>query len=60
MCCNGVISEERFCKRNGEKYGDVFMSSKMMKFQREREREREIDSGCVSVWLGPLYIEPSM
>ena len=26
----------------------------------EHKSEREMDSGCVSVWLDPLYIESSM
>ena len=42
VCCNGVIYEERFCERDGEGYGDVFMGSKKMKFQNKRVRERWI------------------
>ena len=33
------------------------MGNKMMKFQNKRVRERW---KVVSVWLGPLYIEPNM
>ena len=36
------------------------MGSKMMKFQNNRVRERWIMVNGVSVWLSPLYIEPSM
>ena len=36
-----TFKQERFCKRIGERDGDVFMSSKMMKFLNKRERERE-------------------
>ena len=36
-----TIKQERFCKRIGERDGDMFMSSKMMKFLNKRERERE-------------------
>ena len=34
-----TFKQERFCKRIGERDGDVFMSSKMMKFLNKRERE---------------------
>ena len=38
-----VLSKKRdFCKRNGKRYGDVFMGSKMMKFQNKRLKERWI------------------
>ena len=39
-CVVMVLSKKRdFCKRNGKRYGDVFIGSKMMKFQNKRVRE---------------------
>ena len=35
-----AFKEEKFCKRNGVEGGDVFMGSKMMKFQNKRVWER--------------------
>ena len=60
LCC--YLRREIFLKRNEERYGDVFIGSKMLKFQNKRVRKRWImGNGVVScVSLGPLYIEPSM
>ena len=46
-----TFKQERFCKRIGERDGDVFMSSKMMKFLNKRERESKYIMGNGSVGL---------
>ena len=46
-----TFKQERFCKRIGERDGDVFMSSKMMKFLNKRERESKYIMGNGSVVL---------
>ena len=58
MCCV-VIYEERFCKRDEERYGDL------LKIWQQNEwsfRILKMREGWIpfSVLLGLLYIEPSM
>ena len=54
-----VLSKKRDFVREMEKDMEMCLwAAKWWSF-RTREQEKE-DSGCVSVWLGPLFIEPSM
>ena len=60
VCCNMcvvLLSMKRDFVREMEKYENVYVAAKLMKFPNKGMREGWMV--CVSVWLGPLDIEQS-